>query len=149
MNPFLLPSPERLAHWKEFRRSLMPMPDDQKLREVAAYWAQAPLMTIAYDLDKPEKWPTPWHMIHYNEWCRSSVAIGMEATLRLAGITTDRLLLRHIMDRDIQAILMVLVVDSTACLNYDWGSVVPYPKTRQQVLREIRYGNKAYYSLDG
>lgn len=149
MSPFLLPPHERLAHWKEFRRSLMPMPDDQKLREVATYWANAPLMTIAYDLDKPELWPTPWHMIHANEWCRSSVAVGMEATLRLAGMSADRLLLRHIVDRDIQVMLLVLLVDSTHALNYSWGSVVPYPKTRQQVLREIRYGTKAYYSLDG
>jgi hypothetical protein len=149
MNPFLLPPHERLADWKEFRKSLTPIADQEKLRKVATYWAQAPLMSIAYDLDRPELWPTPWHMIHANEWCRSSVAVGMEATLRLAGIASERMLLRHIIDRDIQAMLMVLLVDSTATLNYDWGSVVPYPKTRQQVLREIQYRNKGYHSLDG
>ena len=124
----------------------MLMDDIQKLQAVAAFWAQAPLMLIAYDLEQPDQWPTPWEMIHANEWCRNSVAIGMEATLRLAGMAASRLLLRQIIDRDIQAMLLVLVVDNTWVLNYDWGSVLPYPQTNQHIMHEWRFVDRGYYS---
>jgi len=124
----------------------MLMDDHQKLREVAAFWAQAPLMSIAYDLEDPSQWPTPWEMIHANEWCRNSVAIGMEATLRLAGVAADRMLLRLIIDRDIQAMLLVLVVDNTWVLNYDWGTVLPYPRTNQHIMHEWRFVYRHYYA---
>lgn len=149
MNPFLLPPEERLAHWKELRKSLAAMDDMTKLKAVAQYWSNAPLKTIAYDPADSANWLTPWEMMYRNEWCRSSIAIGMENTLRLAGFSTDRMKLKYIIDRDIQAVLLILVVDDTWVLNYDWGSVLPYPKTNHNVMKAWRFSGKAYLSLDG
>jgi len=126
MNPFLSPPAERLADWKQFRQSLATIDETHQLAAVAAYWANAPLMASADRLDQYARWPTIWEMIHANQWCRNSVAIGMEATLRLAGMAVDRLILRLIHDRIIQAGLLVLVVDDTWLLNYDWGFVRHY-----------------------
>lgn len=147
MNPFLLTANERLADWKALRKSLAGMDEQQQLATVAKYWAQAPLLTIAYDLEKPETWPTPWEMIHANQWCRSSVAIGMEATLRLAGFVPERLKLCLIIDRDIQEMLMILVVDDDWVLNYDWGVVQKYPSSKHSILRQWRFTGRVYAAV--
>ena len=149
MNPFLLPPGERLADWRHFRTSLPSLSDTQQYAAVAGYWAQAPLLKLAYDLDRCVDWPTIWEMIHANQWCRNTVAIGMEATLRLAGMASERLLLRLIHDRNIQDILLILIVDSHWVLNYDWGSFRSYPATEQCIMREWRFTGRGYSTLDG
>ena len=148
MNPFLLPPAERLADWKRFRTSLVALDAEPQLAAVAAYWAQAPLLSIAYDLDRCHAWPTIWEMIHANAWCRNSVAIGMEATLRLAGLRAD-LILRLIHDRSIQAILLLLVIDDHWVLNYDWGSFRRYPETDHYTISEWRFTGRGYSTLGG
>jgi hypothetical protein len=149
MNPFLMLPDERLTNWKELRKSLASMDDMAKLKAVALYWSKAPLKTIAYDPADATNWPTPWEMMFNNEWCRSSVAIGMESTLRLSGFPAERMTLKHIIDRDIQAVLLVLVIDDTWVLNYDWGSVLPYPKTDHSVIKAWRFVGRAYLPLGG
>lgn len=150
MNPFLLPPDERMAHWKDFRKSLMINTDvTGALKAVAEYWAKAPLVLIAYDTNDALNWPSPWEMIQANEWCRSSVAIGMESTLRLAGLPADRMKLKLILDRDIQELLLVLIVDEAWVLNYDWGFVQPCPTTDHRILKEWQYVGRSYSLLDG
>lgn len=149
MNPFLLPPAERLADWRQFRDSLARLTEEQQLAAVADYWAKAPLLTTAYDLERCKDWPTIWEMIHANQWCRSSVAIGMEATLRLAGWAADRLTLALMHDRTIQSILMVLIVDDIWLLNYDWGSFRRYPNTDHYIMWNWRYIGRGYSILDG
>ncbi len=147
MNPFLLSPQERLAHWKEFRKSLTQMSETSQLQSVAEYWTHAPIKTIAYDPNNAASWLTPWEMMHANEWCRSSLAIGMESTLRLSGFSSERLKLKLILDRDVQEMLLILTVDLQWVLNYSWGNVVPYPKTNHSVLKEWHFVGKNYISL--
>ena len=148
MNPFLLSHDERLSHWKKFRKSLTTMDEMAQLKAVAEYWAKAPLVSIAYDPSDATNWPTPWEMMSSNEWCRSSIAIGMENTLRLAGFSASRMKLKLIIDRDIQEMLLVLVIDDQWILNYDWGFIKPYPKTNHSVIRGWQFVGKKYSLLD-
>jgi hypothetical protein len=120
------------------------MNDSQQAAAVATYWAQAPLLPISRP---PQPWPSIWRMMQDNQWCRNSVAVGMEATLRLAGVPTDRLTLQWI--EDDQSVLLVLVIDHRLMLNYDWGSVRPASYITYTVLRQWRYIDKDYYILDG
>lgn len=117
------------------------MSDQQRLVAVAAYWAQAPLSIIA----DTEHWPSIWQMLYDNVWSRNSIAVGMDATLRLAGTAPERLSLRLI--RDKSDVLMVLVVDQTWVLNYDWGTHRRY-KFPHEVLREWRFMGKHYVAID-
>lgn len=130
MNPFLLSPTERLSDWKAVRSSLADMTDEQAIAAVAKYWAQAPVCRMAYDYDEMEKWPTAWEMISANEWCRDSIAYGMEFTLRLGGFSPERLRLILIRDYDISDQMIVLEIDRTIFLNYDVGEITPLPKTR-------------------
>lgn len=144
MNPFILAPQERLAHWKEFRKSLGGMAEGDQLQAVADYWALAPLVGMAYDIEQPQEWPSPWEMINAGDWCRNSVAIGMEFTLRLAGWDTSRLQLTMIRDWDISEIILLLVVDDQKVLNYNYSQVSDYPETKHDVVGRWHFCGKTY-----
>lgn len=147
MNPFLLPPTERLRHWKDFRRELADQPTSAQIAAVAAYWSNTPIGALAYNPDDETGWLSPWERIYNNQWCRSSVAIGMENTLRLAGIEADRLRLQLLAD-DICDLLLVLIVDDAFVLNYDWGSVRSLPLPESAVIREWRFAGHGYLQLN-
>lgn len=144
MNPFLLDARERLADWKEFRKSLTGLPESEQLDCVAEYWAKAPLGKLAYDLDDPEGIPSPWEMVSAGDWCPNSIAIGMEFTLRLAGWDAERLLLAMIRDYDISEMKVVLIIDENRWLNYSYGLVSETPKTRFDIIGRWHFSGKFY-----
>ena len=147
INPFLLASAPRLDHWKEFRKHISELSEIEKLEKVAQYWSLAPLKNIAYDCEAPDTWPTMWEMIIANDWCRNSVAIAMDGTLRLVGFDPSRLTLGMIIDRDISVMTMVLNIDDRFLLNYDWALLVPYPTTKHTWLKKFRWCGKKYLEL--
>lgn len=144
MNPFLLDPQGRLANWKTFRNSLAEMAEEEQLQRVAEYWAQAPLVKMAYDIEQSEEWPTPWEMVNAGNWCRNSIAIGMEFTLRLAGWKSDRMQLVLLRDWDISQIILTVVVDDSRVLNYNYNEVIDYPKTKHDVVGRWSYTGKHY-----
>ena len=146
MNPFLLPPAERLADWKQFRRSLSTLEEEQQWQAVAQYWAQPPLLSTSPLMLLLDTTPTIWDMIYDNKWCRNSVVLGMEATLRLAGLAADRMTLRLLQDSLCE--VLVLVIDDRWMLNYDWGCLSPY-STTYQIIRQWRFSGRHYSTLDG
>jgi hypothetical protein len=135
-NPFLLSPDERLANWRDFRKSIIDFSDEEKFQAVVDYWSHAPLQNIAYDIEDIENFPTPWEMVHAGEWCRNSIAVGMEFTLRLAGIDASRLELRMIIDPTISDMMLTVFIDNKYILNYDWGNV--YTKKLSKDARNIK-----------
>lgn len=117
-----------------------------KVEAVAEYWSKAPLIHRAYDPDDAAHWPTPWELLHHNQWCRNSVAIGMENTLRLAGVAPERLTLQLITN-NISDTLLVLIIDGTMVLNYNWGQVQSIPLDDHVVIRRWRFADRSYYQL--
>lgn len=148
MNPFLLSPMDRLEHWKNFRKTIIKLPEINQMEAVGDYWSNAPLKNIAYDPDDPTSWPTIWEMIRNGEWCRNSIAIGMEATLRLIGFEPNRLMLGTIIDQDISAMLMIVRIDEDKVLNYDWRTLSAYPHTKHYWIRKYRWVIKRYRELD-
>jgi hypothetical protein len=144
MNPFLLDPKARLADWKDFRKQLSLLPEDEQLQRIAAFWAKAPLGKPAFDLDEPADIAGPWEMISAGDWCENSVAIGMEFTLRLAGMASDRLELVLIRDHDISEMKVILIIDGQKVLNYSYGEVCDYPTSRHDVLGRWRFTGKFY-----
>lgn len=144
MNPFLLTPRERLADWKKLRETLSTHPEREQLDMVAKYWAQAPVATFAYDADDPSSWPTAWEMISEGDWCRNSVAIGMEFTLRLSGWDAERLKLIHWHDFDLSDRILVLQVDAKYLLNFEYGEVVDVPNTRHDVISAWQFSKRGF-----
>ena len=147
MNPFMLPSQDRLEHWKNFRTELSTFSSDEQLARVAAYWALAPLSKMAYDIERPETWPGPWEMISEGQWCRNSVAIGMECTLRLAGWNSSRLQLAMIRDYDLSDQVAVVIIDDRKLLNYTYSEVADYPDTKHDVVGRWQFSGKFYQPI--
>jgi len=144
INPFLLTPKNRLENWKSLRGLLPTLSEQEQLKKVACYWAQAPLSKFAYDPERPDTWPTPWEMIYEGDWCKMSVAIGMEFTLRLSGWAPDRLNLVLIKDYDRSDLFFILKIDDKFVLNYDYEKVSEYPDTNHEVITTIGFDNKKY-----
>lgn len=146
MNPFLMSVKDRLNNWKSFRKSFADMTESEQLQAVAEYWSHTPLQIIAYNMDEPDTWPSPWEMLSINDWCRNSVAIGMEFTLRLSGWNQERLQIKWILDRSSSVMVATVVVDEQWLLNYDWGSVLPY-KPFGNVLKTYQWEGRKYLEI--
>jgi hypothetical protein len=147
MNVFFLPPDEQVARWKALREEIAAMPETDALQRVADYWAKAPLMKMAYDPEDCSEWPSPWEMIHNGDYCPYSVAIIMEATLRLAGWEPSRMRLATIRDYDISDQMMILIIDGKVVLNYSVGMVQEYPTTRHDVLASFQNDGKRYLGV--
>lgn len=147
MNPFLLSPKERLAHWSAFRRELPVLPEAEQFARVADYFAKAPLVKIAYDPVRPDTWPTPWEMISDGEWCRQSIAVGMEATLRLAGLDPERTALAMIICPEISDHRLVLQIDGRVTLNYLWGLPTDRPLGPHRVIGRWRFRGRGYADI--
>lgn len=144
MNHFLLSPKERLSSWKELRKNIVDLPEIVQLETVAEYWAKAPLLKMAYDPDDLPNWPSPWEMVHDGNWCCYSVAVGMEATLRLSGWDHNRLKVLYIRDYDISDQKCVLKIDDTLLLNYNINMIIEYPETKHDVLVAYKSNGKLY-----
>jgi hypothetical protein len=148
MNPFLMDPRARLGDWKDFRKQLATMPEAEQLQAVADYWAKAPLGKLAYDLDTPENIASAWEMVSAGDWCENSVPIGMEFTLRLAGMDASRLELAMIRDYDLSVMKVVLIIDGQHWLNYSYGQVCDTPTSRHDVVGRWRFTGKFYAPID-
>lgn len=141
MSHFQLSPQARLANWRDFRLSIVNQPDDIQLHQTAAYWAQAPLNPKSFNLDCP--WPSTWSMLETNNFCRHSLAICIESTLRLVGWSTKHLTLRLIND---SVPLLVVAADETHTLNYAWGTVHSGIITRP-ILRQWQFVDRDYREI--
>jgi hypothetical protein len=72
---------ERIARWREFRKSLDNLPFDQALTAVAEFWHGCPFNPYYLDPDDAEKWPSPWDLISENYYCDLAKALGMLYTI--------------------------------------------------------------------
>jgi hypothetical protein len=147
MNPFVLEPSALLADWKKLRADLAHKPDHDQLEMVVKFWAQAPLMTIAYDPEALDTYPSAWEMMNYNDWCVNSVAVGMEFTLRLAGWSANRLRIHMMKDYDISDQRLVVEVDGKYLLNYDFQQVSEIPDTNFEVLAAWKHNGRKYQLL--
>lgn len=125
------------------------MSEETQLEAVSDYWSNLPNSKLTIDPENPQSWGTIWEMVRDGQWCQNSIAVGMEATLRLAGWSSDRLQIRHIIDQNISEQVMVVRVDARIALNYEFGRVVDYPKTRHRVLRQWQHNGRSYYDTFG
>lgn len=144
MNPFLLPPTERLVAWKTLRKSLVNLPLEDQLSNVVGFWSHAPTVSIAYDPERPETWPTPWEMMINGEWDRHSIAIGMDFTLRLSGIDSERLRLKMIKDRQKEIMTMVVIIDNKWIINYEYANITKIEDVIFDTILSLKYDGKKF-----
>lgn len=144
MNPFLLPLSTLLQHWKDLRNDLKTFDEMKQLEKIAEFWGNAPLSTYAYDPEALDTYDTAWEMMHSNDWCANSVAVGMEFTLRLGGWHPDQLTILYVKDTDESIQRLVLEIEGKYWLNYDHGVVSLIPKTNFVIIDRWKFVGKNY-----
>lgn len=141
--PYLLPPEDRLRHWKDFRSTLeADSTDENHLLAVMNYWNQYPLNSRYIDPFDPEEWPTPWELIHENEYCRSSLAYMMAQTLLMCSDdrwTPDRLRLMYINDSEFGTDFIILVIDDKYVLNYDQDKIINFDIIEKKCIIHYEY----------
>lgn len=135
MNPFLQPASERLAEWRAFRMSLSSLEEQEQLKSVAKWVAQAPTSTYVLDIYDTASWPGPWDLLNVGDFDDTAKAYLMEQTLVMSGWAPERLRLHYVRNQSASMETMVLLVDNKWALNYLHADVLNF---------DIERGNCAY-----
>ena len=123
MNQFLQDPTTILANWRQFRKTLNQLSEQEQLAHAFDFWRPVPIMSSRQiDWDAPETWPDPWQMIAANRFDESSVALGIFYTLLYMPDTVwqDRIYLALISDqtRSFQSLAVIIDNCYVACLPY-------------------------------
>ena len=139
MNPFLLPSSERLLEWRQFRQSLEGLEEHEQLDRVAKWVAWAPLSTYVLDIYDSESWPGPWELINSGDFDDTAKAYLMEQTLIMVGWNPERLRLHYVRNQKESMETMVLLVDNKWALNYVHSEVLNFDTERANCTYLVSY----------
>ena len=143
MQPYLLSPNDRVRHWRNFRSTLdATLTDEQHLLMTMNYWNQYPMVTRYIDPYDPKNWPTPWELMHENEFCPSSLAYMMEQTLLMTPDkrwSYDRLKLKYIDDKQLSAEFIILVVDDKYVINYELDSIIKFDFIVKNCIIRLEY----------
>lgn len=74
---------ERLARWRDFRKSLDNLSIEQAVQSVADFWTSCPFIPYYLDPDQSESWPDPWTLVEENYYCDLARSLGMLYTITL------------------------------------------------------------------
>ena len=114
---------KRLKIWLEFRDKINSLPLDLALKETAHLWSYAPFVNYHLDSDDISQWPDPWQLLHENEYCNLSIALGMFYTVCLSNHQIDSCKLQVISDSK-GDYFNIVVVNNQYVLNYNFDEIV-------------------------
>jgi|TARA_B110000908_G_C10235247_1_gene442923 hypothetical protein len=127
MNEFWQSSPkQRLVIWKQFRRHLINITQEERLQAVVDFWKMAPMSHMSTDIYDSSKWLKPWDYIWHGEYDENSIALGMAYTLHLEEYAQCKILL--VQNTKKSTISLVLSVDNMHILNYNYSEVTDIKK---------------------
>jgi len=86
-----LETSERIARWRDFRKSLDDLPLADAVQAVAEFWHTCPYQPYYLDPADPASWPTAWDLIAENYYCDLAKALGIVYTIQFTqhGNTLD------------------------------------------------------------
>lgn len=123
-NIFLNDFYSRLRSWHELREKLTETKADIQTIcvEVDRFWQWTPMSNHYLHAADVDTWPTPWELIHDNNYCLYARALGMFYTLLLLGVN-DVDLVEATSDNS-EDVVLVLVDGAKYVLNYNPNSVL-------------------------
>ena len=131
---------------ENFRNAITTLPDYNQLSEIASFLGTGRYQNLHMTQEQPSEWATPWEMIYEGDWCKFSVAIGMEFILRLSGWKPERLKLQLIKDYSLSDLFFILKVDNYYVLNYEYGKISTRLSDNYEIIEEIVFDEK-YVSI--
>jgi hypothetical protein len=122
-NFWLRPPAQRLKDWRQFRKHLSELDDDDiVLEELVEWWKTVPISTRVIDPYDSKHWPDPWELLYNDEYDENVIALGMCYTLALIDWPCT---LQLIQCNEKNEIKLVLVVDDIYVLNYTYNKIQP------------------------
>lgn len=115
-----IPNEERLRLWKNLRESISAQALPEQLDAIAKFFADMPYESRTIDYYSPASWPTPWEILFYGSFCKSSISLLMFHTLSLLH-NGAQIELSLINDGD--DLYLIPVIDYQFVLNYIPGTV--------------------------
>ena len=84
-----LETSERLARWRDFRKSLDALSLADACQATAEFWHTCPFNPYYLDPADPDSWPTAWDLITENYYCDLAKSLGIVYTLHFSNHTAD------------------------------------------------------------
>lgn len=122
MNTFLLDYYTRLRHWHQLKEQLRQSDLETICVEVDKFWQQCPIVNHYLHPADTVDWPSPWELIHDNNFCYYARGLGMVYTLMLLGVKSIDFV--DCLDDNNENVCLVLVDNAKYVLNYYPNSVV-------------------------
>lgn len=124
----------RVKDWFHFRQQLEQ--SNSPLDDVEAYFDAMPKVKIYTDPYDQSTWPTPWELIHENEYCPFNIILGMCYTLQLTNrFSESKFSITISIDNFNKTVYYLLFIDDKV-YGYDpdgWISVSTLPKTLKTI----------------
>ena len=79
-----LSASDRLARWRDFRKSLATVPVDEAIEQTVQFWCSCPFTPFYLEARQPETWPSPWQLLDENYYCDLAKCLGIVYTLYLS-----------------------------------------------------------------
>jgi hypothetical protein len=121
MNQFQCDYPTRLKNWYNLRENLKDKDLQTICVETDKFWQYCPMINHYLHPIDMATWPTPWELLHENNYCQYARALGMVYTLLLLGIKDIDLV--DAKDHNSIDVVLVLVDHAKYILNY-WPDMV-------------------------
>jgi hypothetical protein len=118
-----IPNEERLRLWKKLRDDIKNLATDDQSLSVAKFCCNIPFGSRTMDYYSPNSWPTPWEILFYGSFCKSSISLLMFYTLAL--LPNDKIIELLLID-DAGDIYLLPVINNQTILNYHLGEISKY-----------------------
>lgn len=125
-----LSSQERMDLWRQEREKLKNESYIDRLKSLSIFFSHVPFGSRTIDYYTPSDWLTPWEILHYGTFCRSSISLLMYHTLTIVDPDIN---IKLCLVEDKEDIFLVPVVDDTFVLNYNLGDVTKVTRLKKSV----------------
>ena len=145
-NSCMLSPAERLQDWRRFRETITIFDSISPERKVIDWWSSLPYTLRAIDIYNSKQWPTPWELVYYGDYCKSSISLGIAYTLCLIEKSwQDRIKLLLIDDNGLDIFLVVLL-DDKYLINYSYKEIIEFDSLDVQVLETFSCDNSICFN---
>lgn len=121
---------QRTDLWRQEREKIGNLNYIDRLSSLSIFFSHVPFGSRTIDFYTPDNWLTPWEILHYGLFCRSSISLLMFHTLT---IVDPEINIKLCLIDDKEDIFLVPVVDDTFVLNYIPGEVIKASKLKKSV----------------
>jgi hypothetical protein len=139
---FKLPSDERLARWRDFRKSLNALPFESALQSLVDFWSRCPFSPYYLDPAHPENWPDPWTLIEENYYCDLAKALGMLYTIKFTDHSPEVEIRVYYDPETKYNYNLVWISNGKYVLNLIEGEIVNKTHVEKNLKLKIEYGKE-------